>query len=446
MLVLHSSEVSWLQLLRLLFGRGSGAMHRVRRPSFLGLIGPALVGMSLLIGAAAWADDPEERKVDCDNNQTISDALRKNDGKLLIITIVGTCNENVTVARDTVTLQADPAGGTVNGPNSTLATITVAGQDVLIDGLRVTGGRNGIDAVGAVRLTIQNCTVEITGRNGINFTQGTNGTVNHCTVQNNPRDGIAVVNGSTAIVTRNTIMGNGRRGVHLFQNGNALIGITSTSQEARNTISNNGGRGISIVVGSSASIGANTISGNGTDATGAPEQRAGVAVSFATADIVGGNTITGNKGSGIFVFSGSALVGDPGFISTSANTITGNGASVAPGFADGGVFAFQGASVNIRNATIDGNTGNGVRAELRSTVQLRGSSTVNNNTANGILMNLGSGLLLDTSVGPITVTGNTGFGLLCNLPEASFAGSTTGITGNGGLPVPPGPNVSCTGF
>ena len=381
---------------------------------------------------------PASVEVDCALGQKIAEAL-ESPGNPLTITIKGTCSENVTVARDTVTLQADPAGGTVSGPDPSLATITVAGQDVLVDGLRVTGGRNGIEAVGAVRLLIQNCLVEGTGRNGITFDRGANGVVDHCTVQNNLfRDGIAVVNGSTAVVTRNTITGNGRRGVHLFQNSNALIGITSTSQAAGNTISNNGGRGISIVVGSSASIGANTISGNGTAFNPEASQRGGVVVFQSTADVVGGNTITGNAGSGILVISGNALVGDPGFIpvvqgfpSSSANTITGNGAGVAPGFGDGGVFAFQAASINIRDATINGNTGNGVTGQLRSTVQLRGNSTVTSNMGHGIFMNLGSGLLFDTSIGPVTVAGNTVSAIVCNLPEASvspFPVAASGLT------------------
>ena len=62
--------------------------------------------------------------------------------------IQGTCNENVLISRDDVTLMAGPAGATVSGPDTTKATITVQAQRVLIDGIvtngfRVTGGRNG---------------------------------------------------------------------------------------------------------------------------------------------------------------------------------------------------------------------------------------------------------------------------------------------------------------
>lgn len=381
---------------------------------------------------------PSTVEVDCAIGQTISQALQSLSTSLTIV-VKGTCNENVVVARDVVTLQADPvAGGTVNGPVSTLATITVAGQDVLIDGLQVTGGRNGIEGVGAARLTIQNCLVQNTGRNGIAFLQGTSGTVNHCTVQNNVRDGVGVFFGSSATVINSTITGNVRRGVQIFQNANALVGITPTNQLAGNTISNNGTRGIAVITGSSASIGGNTISGNGTNpnAQFGASDRVGIFVFQAVADIAGGNTISGNAGSGVLVDDGRALFGDAGFGFTTVNTVTGNGASVLPGFADGGVFVFRAGSVFIRDANINGNTGNGVTAQLRSTAQLS-NSTVNNNTANGILVNLGGALLLGPGV---TVTGNTGFGLLCFNPESSFAGNVSGITGN------TAGQVSCTGF
>lgn len=373
---------------------------------------------------------PVSVEVDCALGQTIAQALQ-NPGSPLTITVKGTCNENVTVDRDTVTLQADPAGGTVNGPNSALATITVAGQDVVIDGLRVTGGRNGIEAVGATRLTIQNCVAENTGRNGIHFTQGANGVVDSCTVQNNGRDGIAVLSGSTAILTRNTITTNIRRGVQVFQSSNALIGITRDNQPAGNMITNNGNRGITLTTGSSASIGMNTITGNGTNLANNLGNRVGINVNDGSiADIAGGNFITGNTGGGLQVSNARATLSDSAFgLPTTVNTITGN-------TGNGGIFAFENASLFIGDANISGNTGNGITLQLRSTAVLS-NSTVNSNTGNGILLSQGSALQLGS---PVTVTGNTGFGLLCVDPEGSFAGNTAGITGNGG------PNVSCTGF
>lgn len=391
--------------------------------------------------AAHWpkATGPSTVQVDCAMGQTISQALQSLSTPLTIV-VKGICNENVVVARDAVTLQADPAvGGTVNGPDPFLATITVAGQDVVIDGLQVTGGRNGIEGVGAIRLTIQNCLVQNTGRNGIAFLSGTNGTVNHCTVQNNARDGVAVVFGASAVVINSMITGNVRRGVQIFQSANVLVGITVTNQLAGNTISNNGARGISVITGSSASIGGNTISGNGTNpnAQFGAGDRTGIFVFQAVADIAGGNTISGNAGSGVLVQDGRALFGDAGFGFTTINTIMGNGASVPPGFADGGVFVFRSGSVLINDANINGNTGNGVTALLRSTVQLN-SGSVNNNTGNGILLSLGGTLLLNSG----TVTGNGGFGLRCNDAESSAVGNFSGITGNTAGQVSP----ACTGF
>ena len=389
------------------------------------------------------ATGPASVVADCAQGQTIAQALQ-NPGNPLTITVKGTCNENVTVARDTVTLQADPAGGTVNGSNSTLATITVAGQDVLIDRLRVTGGRNGIDAVGAIRLTIQDCLVESTGRTGINFTQGTNGTVSRCTVQNNPRDGVRVGEGSTGIVINNAITLNGRRGVQVFQNGNALIGITNTSPSelAGNTISNNAERGIAIQVGSSASIGGNMITGNGTNASLPSGNRVGVQVFQAAADLAGGNTISGNAGAGVFLVEGRATFGDSGFGFTTVNTITGNGASVPPGGIDGGVVAVRGATLNFLDANISGNTGSGITLRLLSSAFLS-NSPVNSNTGNGILLNQGSALQLDSS--PVMVTGNGGFGLQCFGGESSFDGNTSGITNNG-FGGTQNVSASCTGF
>jgi len=421
---------------------------------------------------------PASVEVDCAVG-TIADAL-KNPGNLLTIMVKGTCNENVTIARDTVTLQADPAGGEVHGPNSNLATITVAGQDVLIDGLRVTGGRNGIDAVGAIRLTIQNCVVENTGRNGINFTQGANGVVDHCLVQKNGRDGVRVGEGSTAIVTNNTITTNVRRGVHLFQNGNALIGITSTNQPAENMIMNNGNRGISVSTGSSASIGMNTISGNGTNSANNLSNRVGINVNDGShANLPGGNLITGNTGGGLQVSNAGATLSDTGFDLPlregfdlpTQNKITGN-------TGNGGIFAFNNASLAIADAHVDFNTGNnGITLQLQSTatisnttvnsntgtgilafnnaslfignshvdsntfnglaVLLRSTadvanSTLNSNTVDGIFLNQGSALRLATPPAAVVmVTGNTVFGLVCADVESSVAGDTSGITGNG---------------
>ncbi len=113
----------------------------------------------------------------------------------------------------------------------------------------------------------------------------------------------------------------------------------------------------------------------------------------ATADIIGGNMISGNAGQGVNARSASVLIGDPSFGFSSVNTITGNGNAAA----QGGVFGFVGSSMVIRDAVISGNNGFGLGLSLKSDGQLS-SSTIQNNlpagsTGDGIRLIFGSGLL-----------------------------------------------------
>jgi len=383
--------------------------------------------------------------VDCGKGELVADALgRGAEGQSLVVILRGTCNENVSVVRDDVTLQGDPtADGTVNGPDPATDTITVTGRRVTIDGLRITGGLNGINAVGASSLTIQNSIIQGTGRTGVVFFRGASGTVDNCTIQNNPRDGVAIESAS-ATVTNNSVSQNGRAGVLVTDSGSARIGVSNRNAAAGNTISGNGSNGIHLSIGATAFIGANTISGNGTDPA-APLGRNGIGVFNATGDIIGGNAITGNAGHGIFARSASLIIGDTNFGIPSANTITGNGTAVT----SAGVFGFLGTSFEIRNATISSNNGFGVVLSLRSSAEMAGN-TIQNNTAttpfsgDGIRLALGSALFPDPPPAVAnTVTGNAGFGINCAdplsiavnavlvvlSPPANGLGGVTGCTG-----------------
>ena len=123
------------------------------------------------------------KKVNCTKGQTITHALQGLDFIPITIQVKGTCNENVEIVRDDVTLIADPLGGTVIGLDPNEPTINVRALRTVIDGLTVSGGRTGITVRGGA--TIQNCTVQNTGGDGISFFHGGNGTVDNCTVQNN---------------------------------------------------------------------------------------------------------------------------------------------------------------------------------------------------------------------------------------------------------------------
>lgn len=297
-------------------------------------------------------------KVNCaKKNQTITNALQLYVGNPITIEVQGTCNENVSIDRDDVTLIAGPSA-TVIGANPNEGTVTVRAYRTVINGLTVTGGGSGIVVLGSA--TIQNCTVQNAGHSGIVFYHGGQGTVDNCNVQNNGDNGIAI-EAASATVTNSTISLNKKRGILVTLGGGARIGVTTLPEYAGNTISKNGGDGILVSSSGSAFIGGNTINGNGTDLSFAFGPF-GIEIESASAVVVGYNSVTGNSGSGIFARSSSVQIGAPGFglpiTGTYANVITGNGAK--PSETPGGIFGFLGSSLGIQSATINNNTGNGM--------------------------------------------------------------------------------------
>jgi len=414
------------------------------------------------IARASAHDNVKTVEVDCSRGQTIAKALDRGDvDKPLVVVVRGICNENVVIDRDDVTLLGNSSGDGVTGLDPSKDTILVEGaRRVVIENLTVSGGSNGIT-----------------------FVQGSSGTVDTCTVQNTGGHGIRIEGGS-ATVMNSTISFNHVAGIMLEDGGNGRIGITNSNQYAGNTISANGGDGIHLQYGATAAIGGNTISGNGTDPNTVID-RSGIALYHATVVVVGNNSITGNQGAGIVARSSSLRIGDVSFNLPTANTVSGNGLATT----DGGVFAFVGTALDIRNATISGNTGEGVTGQgsslrirdsvisgnagqgiqaflgaaldlrtttvsgntgrpgvpglgvlltTRSVARIR-SGSIMNNASDGIRLVLGSSLFNDSQ--PPAVTGNSGFGLNCTDQESRYVNGFSG-GGNASGDVSP----TCTGF
>jgi parallel beta-helix repeat protein len=278
----------------------------------------------------------------------------------------------------------------------------VTGHRVTLEMLTVSGGRNGISGVGASNLRVRNCTVQSSGRSGIVFSNASSGSVDNCTVQSNGTSGISV-DSAQMTITNSTIANNVRVGINASSGAVVRIGVTDRFVAAGNAITENGGGGISVVMGSVATVAMNQINRN----TGI-----GISVFLATATIVGGNTISDNSGVGVSVNNSRAVLGDTGFGLPSVNRITGNGNPATAG----GVIAFLGSSMVIRDVEIVGNNGPGMLFSVRSQGQLF-SSTIQNNAGDGIRLALGSALL--PLPGVSTVSGNTGFGIQCFDGESS---------------------------
>jgi len=403
-----------------------------------------------LVALHARADSDQDRErdrdrtttVDCAAGDTVARALRHGDErKSLTILINGSCSEHVVISRSDIKLAPAAPGATISGPDPTIDVIRVTGTRVTIDGITVTGGRNGITADGAAGLIVQNAVLRGTGRNGITYAHGASGVVDNCTVLNNARDGVAIES-AAATVINSQVNQNGRMGVGVFNGGSARIGVDNFNVGAGNTISANASNGIHIVFGSTAIIAMNQITGNGTsDAPG--NLRIGVNLASATADFIGGNTISGNAGTGVNLVRSSANFGDANFGGiTTVNTITGNGNPVS----QAGVVAFNGSSVTIRDAVISNNVAFGVVLSFRSSAQI-GNNAIQNNvaigpgTGDGIRLVLGSGLFGTTPNG--AVTGNAGFGLNCTDGESSVI--NIGLLGIGANTLG-GVGPTCTGF
>lgn len=361
----------------------------------------------------AQPSGPAAVTVDCAAGQTIAAALAT-PGTPLTITVVGTCNENVVINRDDVTLTAGAAGAGVNGPSATANAINILADRVTIDGLTVTGGSSGIVATGATRFLLRNCTAGPTPRVGIVAFQGSQGSIENCTVQNNGAGGIAIQSG-VATVIGSTISANTGIGININNNAGARIGIANTGAGIGNTITNNTGAGIHVSFASSAYIGANAISGNGV----------GINVFQAAVDLGFGNNISGNTGNGVQLNGAKALIGDFA-LGAAPNFISGNG--------NAGLFLNAASLAAVSNTFIENNTGTGVSVALRSTAQIFGQ--VRNNNGDGVVLQTGAAAEVAGAV-----TGNGGWGIRCVGAEASL--NTFGpVSGNSLGDVHP----DCTGF
>ena len=398
----------------------------------------ALVVGTFLSGSIAAANpEPRVVQVNCSNGNTLAKALdRGNEDRALIVLVQGVCNETVTIERSDVTLRGEP-GAAINGPDAAVDAVTVRADRVTIENLVVSGGKNGIVASGAGNFTVRGTTVQSTGRTGILVVGGSGATIDASTVQSNPRDGVST-EGSQVTLMNSTVRQNGRIGVFIGTNTSGRIGLDSVNESAGNTITQNGANGIGVALGGSALIGNNSVTFNGTDPA-STVGRFGIAVTGASADILGGNTIANNAAQGVFLRGASVTIGNVTFPFTSVNTITGNGGPTA----QGGVFAFLGSSLVIRDAVITGNQGMGLGLSTRSVAQIfntqiQGTVSTGPGSGDGIRLVLGSSLLPSTP--PSVVTGNAGAGLTCFGDSAAINTALLGSAGNGA------PDTVCNPF
>lgn len=397
-----------------------------------------VLGMAILPERA----EAQVRRVDCNAGRKIAPALRFPAGRHLTIEVSGACTENVTIARDDVTLRGLP-GATLTALNSGASTILIDGaRRVRIEGLTVIGGSGGITGTNGAVFNIANVVVQGSTRWGVDSAYGSTATIDGSTIQNITGDGVISVNNASLVVTNSILRNNtgtgatGSRSAHLRlgqdpsgttvvrpvtieDNGSCgvLVADNSAGIVVGGSITGNTRPGVCVVRGSHAQIGAGT--GGLVASINVQDNSDGVYVEGATATILG-LTISGNRSRGITVTNGgTARIGikddSSGYV---GNSITGN--------AFDGILVSTGSSAFIGGNTISANGTNttppvfrfGIQV-IRATATLIGDNLVENHPSSGIFVSGGSVRL-----------GDSGFGLLtANTIRGNGATGEPGTTG-----------------
>ena len=212
----------------------------------------------------------------------------------------GTCYVNLLIPATVNDITLDGQGmAIINGPAPSRDVVRIEGRGIILKGLDITGGRDGVHIHWGGQshqrglAGLESNRIHHTGRHGIVVHGNSSMRMLANTVQNNPGWGIYIHENSSARIgdlqygggsggVKNVIEYNGSGGIQVERSSSAHI--------ARNNIQNNAGRGIYVHRGSHAYTVNNKIRNNDQD---------GVYIGGASAMRVQGNEISGNLGSGV---------------------------------------------------------------------------------------------------------------------------------------------------
>lgn len=355
--------------------------------------------------------EPQFVTVDCASGDKVNDALSRSDPtEPLTITIKGTCTEAVFVGRDDVTLDADSAGGGIVAPPGAFSALSLNGAHrVNLGPLTLSGGNtvllasNGSSVFGS----------------GLHVTGGTN-------------TGIAVDLGASAQIHDSTVDGNST-GIAAFTGGSASV--------SGGTVTNSGTFGVSADGGALRLDGGLVVDHSGID---------GVFIAHGAAAEIGDRVTVEHSGAaGVFAYVGGSaqLFGDGvvidhndhGVAASAGGALEVHGAAISDN-AGTGVQASNNGSVQLFGAHVQNNGGDGVDVSVGSSVTID-HTTISGNHRNGIgIFSMGIAQFFGPDPGSNTVTGNGGFGVLCQSAPAvtMITGPVGVVTGNasGGVSCP----------
>lgn len=380
--------------------------------------------------------------VDCASGGRINQALSRPAlfDRRLVVAVSGTCNENVVIERDDVTIRAQSTGGGVSGADPAKSAILINGaRRVTLEGLSVVGGLHGVHVTGGAAATIRSSTVGTAARVGVLVDSGASAVIDGSTIDNNGETGVAAV-GAGVTITDSIVRLNRLYGVSASRTGLAILGKIDGAGNicCGNTIEDNTFDGVLVADSAVAYLFSNKILRNGTG-----NGRWGIlAVRQSSVVLRGGNLVSNNGsatggGGGVFARQSTINTG-PGDtpVIPSTNEISGN---------RNGILAEHNSSLDLRGGlSVTGNTVNGVSLTYGTLLRTQGSN-ISGNTFNGIQATRSSSVEFLSGPGTTinVVSGNGQSGLFCD-PESRYNGNgnVTGITGNLGV----GGNLNCTAF
>lgn len=180
----------------------------------------------------------QQARPDLNTIQNAIDAISNSgSGTNTIDVAEGTWIENLYIGVNNLILNGAKAGvagddpsrdGTgetiVEAADNALDAITVIADNVVIDGLTVAGGNDGIRGISSPNLRVQNNIVRDTAFSGIYLTESPDSVVEHNFVSSNGWDGIKADGGSDGIsILSNKVEGVARAGVSLIETASALV-------------------------------------------------------------------------------------------------------------------------------------------------------------------------------------------------------------------------------
>jgi hypothetical protein len=433
------------------------------------LLAAALVGPGLMFLTARTVEAQpivyRTVTVNCNTpGQSITNALKRYvSGNGLLINFSGTCNENIDILRDDITIHGTTPTATINGPNNTDSVIQLDGaRRIRLESFLITGGRDGVNGTRGSSFTMVGVNVQDAPRFGVIASNNTQGIVDNALIKgagntgaiasgasvlfvtnttiedgqtgvaanrashirlgqdffgsatlgpviirNNRGSGMNIDSSAAAIVVATTVEGNLGSGINITRNGHADIGIGSFNVVGAVTVRNNSnsgtGNGI-FVDGGSINLVGSTISGHafGLQMVNGANGRVGI---LPDSSAYLGNSITGNRGHGILLsFGATALIG--------GNTISGNGVAAAtgPALAAGsrsGVFISQASANFIGHNTIENHPDSGIF--MRQGQLFLGNSWAALDTTGNLIQNNGCGQeAASNRAGILMIEGSTG--------------------------------------